>query len=195
MNTDSQGTIGPHPDLSLVAADALSMPERDFMVSPAQLSHLQQRTFYDLSHPRSGGRVAVSTCLVMVQHGQQNILALVEAAREAPDGRWFSIGTTTKPLDNPQQPFVAVGSVLPKTGLNVGVYATDPQVRTLRIELADGTVAEDTASNSSLHVFVPFRSAAAWSADAIVRLLDPSGNELVSQRTYVNPSPPPGLTH
>lgn len=198
MTAVSPGTAGPHPDLTALIVASLNAMGQGAAVGPTQLVVLQQRTFADLPHPhpRVGGRTALASCLALLHGAAQDTLVLFEAMRPTGADAWGPGGNlTTMAVGVPQRrPCTAVGSVIPRTGLNVGVLIAADDVAAVRIELADGTSVEDTPSRRSIQVVALFRSPAAWAADAIVRVLDSAGQELATQRLAVAPGRPPGPT-
>src|SRR5438874_7504580 len=121
-------------------------------VNPDRVEVLRQRTFFDLPHPnvRKGGRIAISSCLAIVHQGDHDILGLFEMGQVEGESRWGMMGAVTRQLSRPLgEPFAMVGSVIPRTGLNVGGILGDAEVAALQIELADGTTVEDGVSDRS----------------------------------------------
>jgi len=197
MSAASPGAAGPHPDLTALIAASLNALGRGATATPAQVTVLQRRTFAELPHPhpRVGGRIALASCLALLHGTAQETLVLFEAMRPTGAEDWGPGGNlTTMAVDARRCPFTAVGSIIPRTGLNVGVLIAAPDVAAVRIELADGTSVEDTPCRRSIQVVALFRSPAAWAGDATVRVLDSAGKELATQRLAMSPGGPPGLT-
>lgn len=208
MVADPLGKAGSHPDVRELLAVSLSENFRKAGIpatpSREQLEVLQQRTFLDRQHPnrRIGGVVAITSCLAVLRSGAKlpsgarldDHLILFEALRPATTSGWEVVGVTGKGLgDPPLLPFVGALMVT-RNGLSCGAYVSDPRVATQRVEFADGTIVEDGVENRSLHLFIPFSSPAAWARDAVVRLLDSSGAEVVAQQVYMKPEAPPGIS-
>jgi hypothetical protein len=196
VDEDQLGKVGPHPDLATLLGSGSAEPILGMAVNPDRVEVLQQRTFLDLPHPnaRKRGRIAISSGLAIVHQGDHDILGLFEVGRAEGESRWGMMGAVTRQVSRPlREPFAMVGSVIPRTGLNVGGIPGDAEVAALRIELADGTTVEDAVSDRGFLLLALFRSPAAWAHDAVVRLLDSTGKEVASQSTYVKPELPPGM--
>lgn len=208
MTADPLGKTGPHPDLlDLMAthfSESFVQAGRNITIARGDLELLQQRTFFDQPHPnpRIGSRAIVSSCLAVLHPPSQAAsnpalgthLLLFQALQPEGTQSWSIVGSTIKGLgDPPLQPFV--GAILvSRLGLACGAFVSNLLVARQQVELADGTVAEDTVAARSLYHFVPFHSPAAWAREAVVRLFDTSGVEIVSQQVYVRPNPPPGIS-
>lgn len=201
MSVDLLGKSGPHPDLSGLVISHFMRTSVNLSVRREQLEVLQQRTFFDLPHPnpqlRKSNRTSISSCLAILHLPApgDDLLVLCAAAQEQAQAEWLIVGSTVQEMGNPPlKPYVAVGHIMPKTALVFGLFVVNPQVAALRVELADGTIAEDSVSNKTLHLLVPFRTNAAIAREALVRVLDQGGKEIVAQRAHVQQSPPPGVT-
>lgn len=183
----------PRPDRAHRGEPERARARRDG--HPRASDGAQRRTFAELPHPHPlvGGRIALASCLALLHGTAQETLVLFEAMRPTGAADWGPGGNlTTMAVDARRRPFTAVGSIIPRTGLNVGVLIAAPDVAAVRIELADGTSVEDTPSRRSIQVVALFRSPAAWAGDATVRVLDSAGKELATQRLAMSPGGRPG---
>lgn len=188
------GAQGPHPELLTNLVENFNQePLRDGEdVSESDIQVLQQRTLYGLSCVNldgvpwryEGDVIAVDVSVgmaVCAPEGRRKRLAVYKAQR-FPDREWGIAQMSGAWLDDPPPRPWAGGFMLDRgLGIAWGVLARSGDLGKGRFTLPGGHVWEDTASNNSCLMFVPFNSAELWSSTATATIFDSQGHEILTE--------------
>lgn len=190
----SPGKTGNHPDIrSLVSGSLNDMSERVGSESrwlSADIKVLRQRTI-DRYHASSISRIvdiALTSQLCQFSEDPLNsasgqILAQYQAiAMLDPDSpqRWQPFSFSTLALEEMgSKPYLGFATNMDFFAAMTCVVS-NPDIAAVRVEFADGRIAEDQLENNTLGVLVTHDSPPTWPSAAVVRFLDAAGREIVS---------------
>ena len=193
-----------HPDLRQEICDAVNqvMMKDDFPsehrmqqpASPDQVTIRCQRTWHDITtlNPRLDGG-SFSACIAEFDQDGEIFSFFVEAAQTPERPAWgiagWSGGRQPPELRDQMGGFMISGG----SHVCVGGMGRVPDGGTLRVEMADGTMHESTATDSCAIVFAPVTTPPSPNDHIIVSWYDASGVELGSDRVWIGDgrTPPP----
>jgi hypothetical protein len=202
LSFDPTGRTAPHPDLidsicaflSNMGAEyplpehALSVP-----VTPDRVQVAFQRTWHGIrcANPALDG-ASFAACSVVVENGARPHAYFLTAGRGAGHPAWGIAGAQGGPRP-PRDPHPGGSGNMSVPGayICVGGKVASTGIARVQVEYADGSVFADDAGDDGIAlVFAPLPSPAAWADEAVMRYFDRAGNEIGSERRWVNPERP-----
>jgi hypothetical protein len=202
--TAQMSVSGPHPDLLQIVCDAVNqvalqpdLPEAMRLSAPLRPEHVMircQRVWHNIRaiNPRLNGG-SFAGCVAQFEDRGNLFSYFVEAARPADGDAWHWAGASggQRPPELRERAsgcMIASGSHVCVGGLGIA-----PEGGALRVELADGSVYEDTVVDGCAIVFAPVTTPPNPGDHAAVRAISPDGAELSADRVWLGDgtSPPP----
>lgn len=209
--TDPTGRTGPHPDLRELICDALNgegyvdppgyRNQTDnpspWLVRPVTLERLEvacQRTWHDIrSHSTLFDGASFSACQVRIQNDPHPHSLFIEVMQRPGEVVWGISGLSggERPPRPDGRPYHEGGTMVGWDHyLCTGGLGFAPEMHSLQVELADGSIFEDTFAGGCAILFASFQSDDAFADMAAIRFLDADGNILVEDRLPVGGDPP-----
>ncbi|MGH9176828.1 MAG: hypothetical protein ACRD1H_20840 [Vicinamibacterales bacterium] len=203
--TGEAETSRSQPDLRQVIADSVNqlmssddLPVEHRLKSPArpeQITIRSQRTWHDVTtiNTRLAGG-SFSACIAQLEDGDDLYSFFIEAVLPPDETEWRWAGSSggKQPLELRDR---AGGLMIAgRSHICVGGIGHVPDGGKLRVEMADGSVHEETAVDGCCVAFAPVTAQPSPDDHVTIRWFDADATELGSDRHWVGDGgPPPGV--